>query len=187
MKQEMNYTGPITSYQPKSGRSVNGNIIKTTKRIYSLKINREDFAKDLIKLGCPPNKSLILEFPKEDVVLKNLIRHFIRSSIEGDGSIYLTKNKKNIGVYFIGTESMVNGIKDFANQFDVNCHIFKRRKNENKNTVELSIGGNYQVLRFLDEIYRDANIFLERKYRKYYDFQKEYRQKFRTERVRWGF
>lgn len=49
---------------------------------------------DLIRLGCVPNKSLILKFPSENIFSNpELIRHFIRGYFDGDGSVFISREK----------------------------------------------------------------------------------------------
>jgi len=63
---------------------------KLTKQIkdeflsYKLEVNSVKMVNDLIKLGCVPNKSLILMPPK---LSNKFICHFIRGYFDGDGSI----------------------------------------------------------------------------------------------------
>lgn len=42
--------------------------------------------------------------------------------------------------------------------------------NKNNITTYLLVGGNKQVKKLLDWLYQDSNIYLKRKYNKYYDF-----------------
>lgn len=53
-------------------------------------------ANDLINLGCIPRKTLVLKFPNESTVPKQLIKHFIRGYMDGDGCIstYYKKRKE---------------------------------------------------------------------------------------------
>ena len=63
----------------------------------------------LNKLGCKPNKSLILEFPKEEYFTSpDLIRHFIRGYWDGDGSLGIYNNINYASV--IGTKAFVEGV-----------------------------------------------------------------------------
>lgn len=47
---------------------------------------------DLVSLGCLPNKSLIISFPNEEQMSKDLVPHFVRGYIDGDGYIGIHKN-----------------------------------------------------------------------------------------------
>lgn len=121
---------------------------------------------DLISKGCIRNKTLQLKFPKEDVVPKHLIPHFIRGYMDGDGSI----NYHNRGNYqawqigFIGQEEFLNNIKNFFNKSDL------KLSTKDNITYQINFTGNKQVKRILNILYHDATIYLDRKYEKYKEF-----------------
>mgnify|MGYP002625860766 CR=1 FL=1 len=52
---------------------------------YIFSVSSPKMKVDLIRLGAIPNKSLILEFPKD--IPNDLIRHFVRGYFDGDGCI----------------------------------------------------------------------------------------------------
>ena len=62
--------------------------------------------------GCVPNKSLTLTFPSKDIVPSNLLRHFIRGYVDGDGCICVTKPEK-IELNVLGTKEFLQGVLDF--------------------------------------------------------------------------
>jgi hypothetical protein len=104
------------------------------KNYYSnrVRINNTKMCKDLIKLGCVNNKSLILKFPNDDIIPKHLIRHFIRGYFDGDGCVYYkegekidNRNKKKykykrLMVSIVGTESFLNSLIDVFKQHNIN-------------------------------------------------------------------
>ena len=70
---------------------------------------------------------------------------------------------------FCGTMDMMNGIQNHILHFKLYnkpVTLTKRYKND-VNNYNLEIGGNKQVGEILNYIYRDATIYLERKYQKY--------------------
>eukprot|EP01084_Bolivina_argentea_P084284 152464_1 len=58
-------------------------------------------ALDLIRLGCIPKKSLILEWPNN--IPDEYVNHFVRGYFDGDGCISFRKNNATLTVTFIGT------------------------------------------------------------------------------------
>ena len=64
----------------------NGTIQKSDIRV-RISFRDKEMHDDLVSLGCVPQKSLILNFPKEEQVPKYLLRHFVRGYIDGDGYI----------------------------------------------------------------------------------------------------
>lgn len=121
---------------------------------------------DLIAKGCIRNKTLQLKFPTEDIVPKHLIHHFIRGYMDGDGSI----NYHNRGNYqawqvgFIGQEDFLNKIKEFFNKSEL------KLSTKDNITYQINFTGNKQVKHILNILYRDATIYLDRKYDKYKEF-----------------
>lgn len=113
---------------------------------------------DLIKLGCNNNKTFNLQFPNIDT---HLVPHFIRGFMDGDGciSIRTQNNKKYFSLSFTGTKEMMDKLKEVLN-VDNTISFYK-------NAYALHIGKKKDVLRILDWIYKDANLYLQRKYNKY--------------------
>ena len=111
---------------------------------------------DLIKLGCVPRKSLILEYPN---IQKILHMHFIRGYLDGDGCIYFNKKTNNWKIEIAGTKNILDSF-----QFILNTNIKLQKRG---NIFILCIHGNNQVKRILDLLYTNSSIYLDRKYNKY--------------------
>jgi len=97
----METTSPITKYNYSKNKK------NERLRANAIYINNKKIVTDLIRFGCVPNKSKILQFPSfiEDC----LLRHFIRGYIDGDGWITLDKDRLRIGM--LGTQSVLSGIQ----------------------------------------------------------------------------
>lgn len=113
---------------------------------------------DLAKHGVVPRKSLVLRFP--DTIQSCLMRHLIRGYFDGDGCITYNRNIPSMG--FVGTKHFMEGVKDF---FQVENRIAKRR-----NIYDLCWSGYWKCKRLGNILYGNASIFLERKYRRWWDF-----------------
>jgi hypothetical protein len=152
LKEQLQYTGPLYY---KSSRPT------SPKPQVELCINRQTLAQDLIKLGCIPNKSMLLKFPTEDQVPKNLIQHFVRGYFDGDGSVNKT-------VQIVGTWDFCQGLKDVLPCEITN--IYQRYKDRPKleSSHQLFIGTLTGAARFYHWIYTDATMFLKRKMEKFY-------------------
>jgi len=138
---------------------------------YRLSICSKKMSQRLIELGCPNKKSLIIKFPNEEIVSKDLLRHFIRGYFDGDGSFLAYLNKKtNSYKWFasvVSTELFCFKLTEILREnLDINTYIYKRHKNRNTTTRCLHISGTNQVNKFLDWIYKDSKVFLERKFNK---------------------
>ena len=129
----------------------------------------------LIRLGCVPNKSLILEFPDISIFKsKDLIRHFIRGYWDGDGCLSWGNKEHTlpcIGV--IGTEDFLTELKHYLPlKFD---YVLQQKSNSNTTTRQLTIGGKnaFELTKYL---YSDATIYLQRKYEKYLEYCRLYEE-----------
>jgi intein-encoded DNA endonuclease-like protein len=139
--------------------------------------------RDLIKLGCVNNKSLILKFPNDDIIPKHLIRHFIRGYFDGDGCVYYkegekidSRNKKKykykrLMVSIVGTESFLNSLIDIFKQHNINFK-FDYSSNCGK-AFEIRLYKKDELFDLYDFLYRDETICLNRKYDKFqYAYQR---------------
>jgi hypothetical protein len=139
-------------------------IIKYREKTKSVRLSFADsiFCNDLIKLGCTPKKSLTLSFPTTEQLPKELIRHFIRGYVDGDGSfgLYKTKNRYNCIFSLLGTKSFLENLLKVSNIPFIKFHQDSRHS---INTKSISYSGNfcYQILEYL---YNDSSIFLDRKH-----------------------
>lgn len=121
--------------------------------------------KSLKSYGVVENKSLILKFP--NCIRKDLLRHFIRGYFDGDGSI--TVSKKDYNFKICGTmEFLKEVIKSLNNNVDAKFKdVLYKRRDDDTNNYYISFGGRIKTLKFLDWIYKDSSIYLDRKYQKY--------------------
>ena len=141
-----------------------------------IRINRKEICEQLVKLGCGPKKSLTLQFP--DCVPDHLLHHFMRGYSDGDGSIYKVAARKSFAYSWalMASEGFANtGQKKLKDILDINVYNeVIPTKQDGINVVKMVIGGNNQVEKALDWLYKDATIYLQRKYDKYIEF-KEYK------------
>ena len=121
---------------------------------------------DLIKQGCVPKKSLILKFPTEQQVPNYLIKHFIRGYFDGDGWFSNTSSCFQVGI--IGTEDFIKGFLNIIEIQNKNNKIFTVHREDGAKRYVFS--GLNDVTNFLNWIYKDATIYLDRKYNHYLDF-----------------
>ena len=115
---------------------------------------------NLIKLGCVPNKSLILTCPTEQQVPQNLIQHFARGYIDGDGHLAIDKRKGYIGcIEILGTKDFLLGLANRMNWNEITIDCPK-----NKQIYRLRVrGGREKVNYELDRLYENSFCFLRRK------------------------
>jgi hypothetical protein len=153
LRSEISYTGPLRDEK-------DGDICALV--IHSVALKQQ-----LIRLGCVPNKSLVLTFPNEDQVPPHLLRHFIRGYYDGDGGLHITKKHKTLVNYFVGTKPVCDGIQSFLlREIGIRSHC--RITNKNRNLITHTVSFCCQRSeKFLDFIYEDAEIYMERKFNLY--------------------
>lgn len=134
---------------------------------YRLTISSKEICLDLNRLGCCSNKSLTLTSPKN--VPDKLSRHFIRGYFDGDGSVGIYKSKKNKLCYslsILGTPSILNYIRKQSSTYGgLNRRKISSTK-KNKAFV-INYGSIKSFTQFKNFIYKDSNIYLQRKYEKF--------------------
>lgn len=144
---------------------------ENTKDQYSLEITSKKLKNDLMNLGCVPKKSLILQFPSENQIPDELIHHFIRGYFDGDGSVGLssrtinTREYKEQFVQFIGSNDFIKGLSDKLS-FLITNNIYSVNNEKNG---QLTIKSKSDFTKIYDFMYKDATIYLSRKYDKFKD------------------
>ena len=151
---------------------------------YKLSINSQQLSNASSILGAVPNKSSILQFPDISIFKsKDLIRHFIRGYFDGDGCVWdgkpkimTVKNEKkpgttrekvvhNVKFTFTGCFKFIDQLQDYL----VSELNFKKTKlnfskaKETKHICTMEYSGRNQVKKLYDFMYKDANIFGNRK------------------------
>ena len=125
---------------------------------------------DLISLGCTPQKTYNLRLPNEKQVPKEFIRDYLRGFFDGDGCIF---RHNRIALTLTGTSGMLNDISDFlySNKI-ITKRVTVKKDYRRYNTYEFRLYGN-NCYWFLNYIYRDSDIYLDRKYQKYFETYNE--------------
>lgn len=81
---------------------------RASSKSYRYNFRDKNTHSNLIKLGCVPAKSLILNFPTKEQVPDELLRHFVRGYFDGDGSFWY-ENK--FGLSILSSKSFLEGLK----------------------------------------------------------------------------
>lgn len=120
---------------------------------------------DLKSIGCVNRKSLILRFPEK--LSKGLYSHFIRGYFDGDGSI--NDPSRPISVSLIGTYSFLEKVHNILN---LPLDNIKHRNTRHSELVFTNGLCGETARNFCKYIYKDATIFLERKYNRFVEHVK---------------
>lgn len=107
------------------------------------------------------NKTEYLRIPKE--IPTELIRHFIRGFSDGDGCFYCNLNKKDKSYEIVGKcYDILFDIKSELERNGIYSKIYRKRKTNWK----LGIYQINEIIKLQSYLYKDATIFMERKYTK---------------------
>lgn len=132
---------------------------------YSI-MNKSKHLRDiLISYGCTPRKSLTLKFPSMSIFQdSSLVIPFVRGVFDGDGSIGIGKHKNCTKPYprasIVGTQDIVTNCLKCTNIENLVTKYGKNNYYETKFT-------HSKAIQFLNTIYNNAHIYLDRKYNKY--------------------
>ncbi len=137
------------------------------KDIWLLTIKNKRLHDGLVSKGVVPRKTKLLKYPL--FLSDEMHRHFIRGVMDGDGCIHGTSSNDghlHANVDIVGTLEMLNSIqKIIKEKVNVNSSIIL--SNKKSNVYKLTISGRLNCIKFLDWIYKDADMFLFRKYETY--------------------
>ncbi len=146
--------------------------VGTSAPQYILNISSKHMSNKLIELGVVKAKSLILTFPKW--LNKELYHHFIRGYFDGDGCITSSSPNRNkegrksdVKWSIVGTEDFVINIQRIMID-KLNFNKTKIRKH--KSAYYLEYKGGKQIETIKEWLYKDATIFLKRKYNKFINY-----------------
>ncbi len=149
------------------------NAVKTENKI-TIEANKVtiEFASgkivnDLLKLGVKRNKTYKeMHLPIIDNCFMN---SFILGYLDGDGWISISTKRIQIGICSLSKEMLLE-IQNYLISFDIKTSIYcdkRSLKNENhKDLFSIIINNNKSKLLFLQHIYKNSTIFLDRKYQK---------------------
>ena len=164
VKKAMNYEGNVKVYEYKRISCSH----KSTKTAV-LSITSKKICEDLLSCCVGPCKSLTIEFPKFMTDIGgDILRHFIRGLFDGDGCLrktigYKDKSMFEFNVSICGNKIFCEGLLPVLN--NISNSNFRLYPTSTIYTVQ--VGGNRQVLKFMEWLYKDATIYMTRKYKRY--------------------
>lgn len=156
--------------------------IKTRKRLYknrevemcNYRMASEIIAQQLKELGVFERKSLILQFPNDDIVPDNLKRHFIRGYFDGDGSISQYGSKKQIKTLYCGCVSFISKLNDYLFKKNIvkKSSLNFGKDKERKLFCSIEWSGPKNMENLFHYMYDDSTIYGDRKYNKFLEIFK---------------
>lgn len=154
----LNYEGPIHQKLRDNG-----------KISYSLRICDQIIFADLERLGITERKSLTFTPPK---IPKSLIRHFMRGYFDGDCSVWLRnvsyKSRLVVDFYTASkpmSEFLYQQLKNVLKD-SLKGKILVTLKNQKNPYYRINLG-HKSSSKIFNYMYKDVNLFMERKYKKF--------------------
>lgn len=132
----------------------------------TISINGKELVKPLIKMGLSFKKTYTLDGKIMDYVPKKLWKHFLRGYLDGDGCITWGKEYSSGKKYMV----QVCGNRRFLENsyqlfYKSDCAIYKYKTSKQCCTWKLT--DKKKCLEFLNFLYGEATIYLNRKYNTY--------------------
>ena len=125
----------------------------------------------LVNKGFTKDKSFDCHMPD---LREDLVRHYIRGYFDGDGCLCFTNKSFNINFTTASKHLKEDVFKVLKRE---GFNILERTYVNDYNTLmyRLDIHCQHDKINFLDWIYQDSNIYLDRKYKKYLKVKQYYR------------
>jgi intein/homing endonuclease len=130
---------------------------------YRFEVVSQKMKNDLIEYGCVKTKTFKIRLPELDNDI--LYQHFIRGYFDGDGCLCIPTNKpKNITFTITSNVDFCDGLANYVrNVVGVNMKSCVRYKDIGITRLT----GGHQVRKFMNWLYKDATIYMKRKFEKY--------------------
>jgi intein/homing endonuclease len=124
------------------------------------RIGSKKICNDLLNHGVTSAKTFKIEFPK---ISKSLKWHFIRGFFDGDGCISKIKNRNSHNItIFTASKNFMEKLVENLNEIEILSFVYVRN-----NGFAISFNKNEDILKFKEVIYKNSNIYLERKKSKF--------------------
>lgn len=169
---ELEFSGKLQFYKGSKIHSTKNYKYKRNNA-YRLTISSDKLCQDLNNLGVTPRKTHTLTFPKLNQVPENLMNHFIRGLMDGDGYISVRKGKKDesnclftFGI--VGTYDICAGVQKWlSNKLILNPN---KKLRKCKCIFGMSYSHNKDIVKIYNYLYpqkENTELFLIRKHNKF--------------------
>lgn len=158
----------MTAQHPLSTKVVKNSFINPAwkdSEEKELRITSRQMCRDLAKFNIVPRKTHIYTFP-EWLIDHPLVNHFMRGYFDGDGSFYIQDKNKEVPQICFNLRGTLPFLYNYRSILERECTLNKRVKDvrTNNGIGVLEYGGNGIVGKIVKFLYKDATIYLDRKY-----------------------
>lgn len=137
-------------------------LSSTNKEYYSYRfyITNKQITENLINNGCLWSKTYDIKFPTH--ISKEMMPHFIRGFFDGDGNITSSLRQNNLNFTCANYDFLI----DLQNYLNLTCEMKKNKiVNDNRSEAKrIQWSAKKDLISFYNYIYKDATIYLDRKY-----------------------
>lgn len=141
---------------------------------YRLELNSKHLTRALKEKGCHQTKSFNITFPN---LHNDLAPHFVRGYFDGDGCLHINNTDNQLHMKIVSTKEFNIYLQNLLKNIGVNSYLsYPERYSDN--TSILTSGGSRQVRRFCDWIYKDATVYLDRKYETFKSYCENHKFRF---------
>lgn len=139
-------------------------LIKKYRNSSYINIVSKEMAKDLERFNIFPRKTKTYTFPVN--IDEKLIHHFMRGYFDGDGCISLLRNKYP----YFSLRGTFDFLEKYQDEMMKNMDIKKNKIVFSGGIHSLSYGGKNNCRQIFEFLYRDATIYLERKFERFKNY-----------------
>ena len=167
------------NHMRKYNKSLNSNhpiLHRKIDNTVNVTISDKQLTNDLRELGCVRNKTYVDAFPSLENIPRYFMKDFIRGYFDGDGCIQQmiiskkqhyksAKRQINKISFTIHSKNFSIGLIELIKKL---CNVEAKLYYDSKyNRYEVYINGQEKIRRFLDYLYKESTIYLDRKYAQY--------------------
>lgn len=134
-------------------------------------IKSKQIFKKLTEYGFTVKKSYNGIVPEKHIP-DDLKIHFIRGYFDGNGGLSIGSGSHLYTLDFTGTKEIITWILKYFDK--ENLKLQERHPDRDNNNVSIKISGDKQIYSIMNRIYKDATIYLIRKYDRYLKLQEKY-------------
>lgn len=139
--------------------NLNGKICEACR----IEFHSKKMVQDLKRHGAVPNKTFVIEYPD---IPNEFDRDFIRGYFDGDGCLYKSDHKGKTSTlhanFTCGSVKFLEQLRSILYTYDIKTY-FDIQPNH---APRLCVGGIVNTYNFLNFMYDDACVYLDRKYEK---------------------
>lgn len=137
--------------------------LKSVNRSCTIRIFSFIMYSDLIKYGFTNKKSFECYIPNLD---RDLLKHYIRGYFDGNGCVSVSNNHLSVSIC-TASKNMAEDLVNCIMENDIEAKIYSTITEYDTTVYNVTITKKKEKIKFLDYIYDDCNIYLDRKYKKY--------------------